>query len=267
MILSHTHKFIFFCSSKVGTTSMEEVLRPLQEGAEYDFGSLEAGIVPKHIPPAVLRGTLRERVWNEYFKFVFVRNPWDWFVSQWFYNSVGSVEERASAENQPTGLLGRLRRGFPPAEPLAAQSLIRPPGDGYRLRCEDVDTVFELLKRFKSLPGRDGLYQSNWVYDMDDRVIVDYVGRYETLDEDFAKILAQLDLDLELPHLNRTEHRDYRSYYTDEARDRVGELWGVDVRNFDYTFDPAPGGDGAAQSSRNQQGGVEVQSGQPGRTD
>src|SRR3954447_18105256 len=102
MILSHTHKFIFICSSKVGTTSMEEVLRPLQEGADYDFGSPGARIVPKHIPPAILRGALPEKVWNAYFKFVFVRNPWDWFISQWFFNSVSATDARA--------LSGRLRR-------------------------------------------------------------------------------------------------------------------------------------------------------------
>jgi hypothetical protein len=231
MILSHTHKFIFFCSSKVGTTSMEEVLRPLQEGAEYDFGSAGAAIVPKHIPPAILRGALPETVWDEYFKFVFVRNPWDWFVSQWFFNTVAGVDA-------PSRLSARALRSFfgprgrgPQAEP---EPLVRFSDE---LRTEDVHAMFELLKRFKGLPGRDGLYQSNWVYDMDDRMIVDYVGRYESLEADFEEIKRHLGLDLELPHLNRTEHRDYRSYYTAETRDLVGELWAVDVRNFDYSFD------------------------------
>ena len=38
MIISHKHKFIFLCNGKTGTTSIEELLRPLQEGAEFDFG-------------------------------------------------------------------------------------------------------------------------------------------------------------------------------------------------------------------------------------
>ena len=228
MILSHTHKFIFICSSKVGTTSMEEVLRPLQEGAEYDFGSPGARIVPKHIPPAILRGALPERVWNEYFKFVFVRNPWDWFISQWFFNSVDAADARASRPSRRARLRGRARRA-------EREQLVR---QGDELRTEDVDAVFELLKLFKGLPGRDGLYQSNWVYDMDDRVIVDYIGRYETLAADFEEVKSHLSLDLELPRLNTTEHRDYRSYYSAETRERVGELWAVDVKNFGYSFDP-----------------------------
>lgn len=234
MILSHTHRFIFICSSKVGTTSMEEVLRPLQEGEEYDFGSPGARIVPKHIPPAILRGALPSKVWDEYFKFVFVRNPWDWFISQWFFNTVDAADARASRPSR----LERLRGRAPRAE---REQLVR---NGDELRTEDVDAVFELLKLFKGLPGRDGLYQSNWVYDMDDRVIVDYVGRYETLEADFEEVKSHLSLDLELPRLNTTRHRDYRSYYSDATRDRVGELWAVDVENFGYSFDPPEGLDG-----------------------
>src|SRR3954453_1168219 len=147
MILSHTHKFIFICSSKVGTTSMEEVLRPLQEGADYDFGSPGARIVPKHIPPAILRGALPEKVWNEYFKFVFVRNPWDWFISQWFYNSVTAADARKMSMRRA---LGALR----PRRPRHAPELLIRQGE--QLRTEDVDATFEVLKRFKQLPGRDG---------------------------------------------------------------------------------------------------------------
>lgn len=242
MILSHTHRFIFFCSSKVGTTSMEEVLRPLQEGPEYDFGSPGAGIIPKHIPPAILRGALPKRVWDEYFKFVFVRNPWDWFVSQWFYNSVGSLphEPHSTGRQRRVGqALRALRLRSSPDAGRSVQPAYPPPTEESILAAEDVDAVFELLKPFKGLPGRDGLYQSNWVYDMDDRVLVDHIGRYETLQEDFAAIMRYLDLDLTLPHLNRTEHADYRSYYSPEARDRVGELWEVDARNFGYSFEAA----------------------------
>jgi hypothetical protein len=236
MILSHTHKFIFFCGSKVGTTSMEEVLRPLQEGAEYDFGSPEARIVPKHIPPAILKGALPEKVWNEYFKFVFVRNPWDWLISQWFYNSVPSTDAPSPWLHRVRGTSAGVLRGrrVRPRQGEPAQLVRR----GNELRREDVDATFEILKRFKQLPGRDGLYQSNSVYDMDDRVIVDYVGRYETLEADFDEIMRRVGLDLHLPHLNRTEHRDYRSYYSAETRERVGELWAVDIENFGYSFDP-----------------------------
>jgi hypothetical protein len=191
--------------------------------------------VPKHIPPAILRGALPERVWDEYFKFVFVRNPWDWFISQWFYNSVPAGD---APSPRSRGLRERALgafRGQRPRPQNQRDLLVR---HGSELRPEDVDATFEVLKLFKQLPGRDGLYQSNSVYDMNDRVIVDYVGRYETLEADFDEIMGHLGLDLHLPHLNTTGHRDYRSYFSDETRERVAELWAIDVENFGYSFDP-----------------------------
>ena len=236
MILSHTHKFIFFCSSRVATTSMEEALGSLQEGAEYDLGLPESGIPRKHVPPAILRGALQETIWEEYFKFVFVRNPWDWFISQLYYNWIGPYARAAAPSVSPPRK--RAWRALPRqlSKPRPEPSG-RPPDD-LVVTADQVDTVFEFLKRFKGLPGRDGLYQSNWVFDMDDRLIVDYVGRYETLDADFQAIMRHLNLDIRLPHLNAVPHRDYRSYYSHEARERVGELWAIDVENFGYVFEP-----------------------------
>lgn len=248
MIVSHTHRFIFFSSSKVGTTSMENVLEPYQEGAEYQFGSAADLFIPKHIPPAMVKGAFPERLWDQYFKVVFVRNPWDWFVSQWFYNTLGAASEQPTEEpaargvrRRAAGLLGSLaprRQSTEAGVLVAAPPTSREDLRARRLGAQDVDDVFELLKRFKGLPGRDGLYQSNWVYDMDDRRIVDFVGRYETLGSDFDQVMRRLNLDLTLPHLNRTTHDDYRAYYTPESRQRVAELWAVDIANFGYEFDP-----------------------------
>lgn len=51
---------------------------------KYSF-SVHGLFVNKHIPPAISKSCLSSEIWNSYFKFVFVRNPWDWFVSQWKY--------------------------------------------------------------------------------------------------------------------------------------------------------------------------------------
>jgi hypothetical protein len=240
MILSHTHKFIFICGNKVGTTSMERALLPFQEGAEYEVST---GLyVARHIPPAILRGLLPATIWNEYFKFVFVRNPWDWFISQWFFHTVGPTPDGDAPASHRLRRRGRqlLRTIRRPAraQPPAGVKPMTQPAEGTVLTGGDVDAVFASLKPYRAFPGRDGLYQSSWACDMDDRVIVDYIGRYETLEDDFAEITRRLGLDLTLPRLNTTTHRDYRSYYSPEAQDRVGELWSLDVTNFGYEFDP-----------------------------
>src|SRR3954469_11273109 len=85
MVLSHRHKFIFFCNGKTATTSVEKILEPLDEGKRFAFDA-PGLFIAKHMPPSVLRGMLPQDTWRSYFKFVFVRNPFAWVVSQWKYN-------------------------------------------------------------------------------------------------------------------------------------------------------------------------------------
>ena len=85
MIISHTHRFIFFRNGKTGTTSIDKALQKYQEGEEYNISSI--GLFYKaHVPPALVRSMLPKQIWSSYFKFSFVRNPWDWIASQWAYN-------------------------------------------------------------------------------------------------------------------------------------------------------------------------------------
>ena len=224
MILSHQYKFIFFCNGKTGTTSIESALEPFQEGGEFDIG-VRGLFVPKHVPPAILRACLPSAVWDGYFKFVFVRNPWDWFVSQWKYNASRPSFSRMRGTSPRQRLLRRAKKLFrPQPEPERA------------FTANDVDLLFEYLKQFRGLPGKEGLYQSNYVYDSDGTQLVDYLGRFETLVEDVDRIRKRIGLDVPLPHLNRTERGDYRAYFTAEGRQRLAKLWAVDVENFDYSF-------------------------------
>lgn len=234
MILSHKHKFIFLCNGKTGTTSIEKLLGPLQEGSEYDVG-ISGLFVAKHIPPAILKSCLPEHVWREYYKFVFVRNPWDWFVSNWFWNSVRrpSAAEGHAPRTLRARIANRLKRmqrrlGLLPSRPAMDQPLV--------YDAQDVDHLFQLLRQYRGLPGKDGYYQSNWVYDMQGEPLVDFIGRFENLAADFAAIKRKLGLEGQLSHLNSTGHASYRRYFSPEAVARVAELWEVDVRNFNYSF-------------------------------
>jgi hypothetical protein len=82
-----------------------------------------------------------------------------------------------------------------------------------------------------------GSAQYPYVTDAQGKLIVDFVGHYESLAEDFAKVCARLKIKAELPHANVSEHRDYRSYYTPETRDVVAKEFQKDIEMFGYTFD------------------------------
>ena len=81
MILSHRRKFIYFAAGKTGTGSIETALHRYKES-----GALARGPHGKHIPPLWVRPEFPEEQWSHYFKFGFVRNPWDWVLSNYFWN-------------------------------------------------------------------------------------------------------------------------------------------------------------------------------------
>ncbi|HSM96658.1 MAG TPA: sulfotransferase family 2 domain-containing protein [Rhizomicrobium sp.] len=91
MIISHRHKFIFFAVPKTGTHSVRQALRVHMGDEDLEQVGLFvkkrfpfpefADITHGHINARQIRAVLGEKMFAEYFKFAFVRNPFDRFVS------------------------------------------------------------------------------------------------------------------------------------------------------------------------------------------
>lgn len=94
--------------------------------------------------------------------------------------------------------------------------------------------------------------QSDYLYDTDGRLLVNYVGRFETIARDFRLVSDTLGLGVdELPRKNVSgmsrfqklfrrkprEKKPYQNYYDAGLRDRVGEFYRQDVERFGYSFD------------------------------
>lgn len=91
MLISRKKKFIFFAFNKTGTTSLEEALRPYNSRLwrrllNYQYANSGHKAIVKHMRPWHLREHLSDDVWNTYYKFCFVRNPFDRFVSLYTYH-------------------------------------------------------------------------------------------------------------------------------------------------------------------------------------
>ena len=79
---------------------------------------------------------------------------------------------------------------------------------------------------------------SQFVCDDAGNLLVDHVGRYESIAEDFANICERVGIDVELPVRNRSKRKaDYRSYYNEETVELVKQLCAKDIEMFDYSFD------------------------------
>jgi hypothetical protein len=216
MILSSQPAFLFVHIEKAAGTSIQNALRPHATsatdyhwrrrlcwlGAVNRLGLYRILAFPEHANARLAKRCLPGSVYDGLFKFAFVRNPWDRLVSRYAH-------------------------------------LLRSK-DRYRHK-----TVMQ-MKSFEEFIAweikRRSAYQFEYVTGEDGQSIVDFVGHYERLDEDFATVCARIGVKAELPHANVSEHRDYRSYYTPESRELVARHFRRDIEMFGYDFDGlAPG--------------------------
>ena len=81
--------------------------------------------------------------------------------------------------------------------------------------------------------------QSRWLTSSD-KVIVDFVGKVETLSTDMNHILSTVSAkqrDLEIPHLNTSRREDDNEQLSDQAIDKILSVYANDFRLFDYSVD------------------------------
>ncbi len=131
-------------------------------------------------------------------KFGFVRNPWDRVVS---------LYERTEAQQM------RNEMTFD----------------------EFVDWIqYSSSTCIHSSPHR---YQLDWFVDPNGKVLADFIGKFERLEEDWAVIAEKLGITKMLPHRRaslRTRH--YTEYYTARTREVIATKFKVDIEHFGYEF-------------------------------
>jgi len=89
MLISHKHKFIIINIPKTGSRSLRETLAPLNV-IDLIGGSSQSSVEVKFSHHGYIKEAVsgfKEEGWdfNEYFKYSFVRNPWDRYFSFYTY--------------------------------------------------------------------------------------------------------------------------------------------------------------------------------------
>ncbi|MCJ7628930.1 MAG: sulfotransferase family protein [Longimicrobiales bacterium] len=218
MFLSPRHKILFVHIAKTGGTSVRSALQRLHWTDPYAIPiHLVNGLTrilkyktgakfPRHAKAIAAFECIGEPFWSQLFKFTFVRNPWDLQVSNWHY-------------------LGRH-----PKAPLS----------GLRDFEEFLRYMFREDRPWDYHIDTHRIIQSHYVTDHSGKVILDFIGRFERLHEDFEEVcrLGRTP-QVSLPHKRRSVGRkkDYRSYYDDVTAGLIAEHYAQDIDLFGYSFD------------------------------
>jgi hypothetical protein len=145
------------------------------------------------------------------FVFAFVRNPWDRFLSTYkFFMQGGFNEDDERWASQNLSAWGSFQ--------------------DFVLALENQEDAERILAHKHFRP------QAYWLLDHRGKLQLDYVGRYESLQDHFEHVCARLGVGPSLPHLNRSDHRPYHEYYDDPTRRIIGNLYRQDISLFNYSF-------------------------------
>lgn len=218
MLISHSHRFIFFHVAKTAGLSVRDALQPYSEeptefkikrpprlraGQPNPFYAVwEALLI--HARASDAQRQLPTAIFDGYFKFAFVRNPWDWQVSMYHF-----------ILSEPTHVKHALVKSF---------------GSFDRYLAWVIETPNPYAKGAAKL-------QNEVITDGEGNLLVDFVGRYETLAQDFAQVCHRLNITAQLPHINKSTHHDYRAYYDARTRRMVAEHFAADIELFGYRFE------------------------------
>jgi chondroitin 4-sulfotransferase 11 len=201
MVISDRKRFIFIHIPKTAGMSITRALKQAAPDALNRLPGVAGGPQPqRHLFAVELRRQIGEKRWPSYFSFAFVRNPWARLVS--WYN----------------------------------MCLERPTNRFMLYVKENARTFDDFLLLSDDLAQRTRLNQVDYVIDEAGNQIVDFIGRYETISQDFTKICAKLAIRPLLPHINATSRVDYRQYYTPTSQRLVAERFRPDIERFDYSF-------------------------------
>ena len=211
MIISHKYKFIFIHITKCAGTSITCAMSPYlgeddiilgttPEGKKLQEEWMKTNGLHKHATAKEAKKVLGDEIWHSYFKFSFVRNPWDMLVSTYHWWLKTSWDD-----DRYTGKKIKAMKDF---EEYVLSPLCRKKG------CRD------------------------FVVDDNGKIIVDFIGRLESIEKDFAYVCSKIGLaKIKLPRHNISKHEKYTRYYNNQSKMLVAKLFQSDLETFKYSFD------------------------------
>lgn len=170
------------------------------------YKDIYEGVIGKrpHHPLAIELKMYAPKEFDDYFKFCFVRNPYSHAVSKYKY---------ILSENKKMKI-------------ISFYEFLSRCNDGMR---PDPEKIVPVLT-------------TNWpFYTIDDRIVVDYIGRYENLYSDMKNICSYLGVPFykkNFPWAKKGAYNnsDYRNWYTESEKRLVKSIYNKEIVYFNYDF-------------------------------
>ena len=144
------------------------------------------------------RHEIGRKQFETYFKFGFVRNPWDRVVSLYERNETLQLRNKMSFDQ------------FVEWIQYSSSACVQPS------------------------PHR---YQLDWFVDPNGTILADFIGKFEQLEADWAFVAQKLGVNPELPHWRANPRaRHYTEYYNDRTKQLVADKFRIDIEHFGYEF-------------------------------
>jgi len=215
-MISLKHKCIFIEVPKTASTSIRQVLglspKPHLDIKEYrnslKINSPFQTVGYKYINPLyttfvpkVLKTKIGDSVFNSFFKFGFVRNPWSRTVSLYFRNEALQKKRQLTFEEFVDWI-----------------------------QYSSDTCIHSSIKK----------YQLDWFTDDNGEIIVDYIGKFETINTCWNYITKKLNIKDSLPHINNNNfisRKHYTEYYNSKTKAIIRNKFLVDINHFKYEFE------------------------------
>jgi hypothetical protein len=215
MLISKQRKFIFIHIYKTAGLSMTNALKPFAvdtvpkkkwQRLAYRINkkidriiSFDADSFLTHTKAPELINAIGRKTFDSYYSFAIVRNPWDWQVSLYHY--------MRTSEDHHQHEFAKSFANF----------------DEYiRWRCAE-----------------EVRFQKDFIYSAEGELLVDFVGKFENIEDDFKTICSRIGVQALLPKLNVSNTKPYQEFYSEETRELVRSTFDADIKLFGYDFEPS----------------------------
>jgi hypothetical protein len=189
-MINYKHKFIFVHIPRTGGTSLEK---------QFNYNGDRDG--RKHLSFNQYSKLLNGLSFRDYFKFTFIRNPWDIMISN--YLDAGWYSSSK-------------------------------PGRGGQIGYHSRKSLKYFLEHYKPAKHEHG----DALLDFFSPEEVDFIGRFENRSNDLQFISSKIGLKLDSSVVQRknSHKKHYTKYYNQETRDMVANRYSKDINTFGYKF-------------------------------